>query len=316
MMFFSRFQAVTGGLLFLACSQAISATSNFPVTTVSMPAWNIITDTLIKMTPLVNGQRDDSVMALICDLARGDKTQQEIDEILLKKNINLQALAKDTGTLRLLINRDLVEQQTACSAYLISALFMPVDNLSYMQDKKPAEKGGAKNTDIAAKDGKKLKNSVDTGEKIAVEKVFNQARFDQDVRTQIAIAQATAQLYALMAGNLDKIKGESWRTYQSRIEQMVREYAPNYLNTVKIFYQAENANTIATQSVTRNGYSVTDGNNHQLIREQNVFMLRSRNVDWLGNGFIMGKQYYIELKILDNQVKKDSLLHKNKKSSN
>lgn len=313
MIFFSRFQAVIGGLLFLTCGQAVSATSNFPVTTVSIPAWNIITDTLIKMTPLVNGQRDDGVMALVCDLARGDKTQKDIEEILLKKNINLRALAKDTGAVRLLVNRDLVAQQTACTAYLIFALFTPVDNSSYMQEVQSTEKGTFKSIDTANKDDKSLKSSMNSTGKTPGQKVFIQARFDQDVRTHIAVAQATAQLYALLAGNIERIKGESWGVYQSHIEQMVREYAPNFLNTVKVFYQAENATPLITQSVTQHGYTVIDGNNHQLFRDQNSFFLRSRNVDWLGNGFIMGKQYYVELKILDAPVKKEAIFRGNKK---
>lgn len=313
MMFFSRFQAAIGGLLFLTCSQAISATSNFPVTTVSMPAWNIITDTLIKMTPLVKGQRDDGVMSLVCDLARGDKTQQDIEEILLKKNINLQDLAKDTDTVRLLVNRDRVAQQTACSTYLISVLFTPVDNSAYMQEVQSAEKMGAKNTDTASKEDKKVKGSMDAGGKTAIEKVFNQPRFEQDVRTHIAIAQATAQLYALLAGNLEKMKGESWGAYQTHIEQMVREYAPNFLNTVKVFYQAESASPLITRSVTRHGYDIFDSNNHQLIRDKNAFLFRSRNVDWLGNGVIMGKQYYVDLRILDAPVKKEAIVRGNKK---
>ncbi|EML2063918.1 hypothetical protein RVW73_000342 [Enterobacter asburiae] len=315
MMFFSRFQAVIGGLLFLTCGQAVSATSTFPVTTVSMPAWNIITDTLIKMAPLVNRQQDDGVMALVCDLARGDKTQKDIEGILLKRNINLQALAKDTGAVRLLVNRDLVAQQTACTAYLIYVLFTPVDNSSYMQEVQSTEKRAIKSIDTANKDDKKFKSGVDSAGKTSGQKVFNQARFDQDVRTHIAVALATAQLYALLAGNLERIKGESWEVYQSHIQQMVREYAPNFLNTVKVFYQAENATPLFTQSVTQHGYTVIDGNNHQLFREQNSLLLRSHNVEWLGNGFIMGKQYFVELKILDAPVKKEAVLRVNKKDT-
>ncbi|ALR75626.1 hypothetical protein [[Enterobacter] lignolyticus] len=313
MMFFSRFQAATGGLLFLICGQAMSVTSHFQVTTVSMPAWNIITDTLIKMTPLVNGQRDDGVMSLVCDLARGDKTQQDIDEALLKKNVNLQALAKDNGTLGLLVNRDLTAQQTACSTYLISVLFTPVDNSAYMQNVPPAEKADTKNTDAAGKDDKKAKSAADTPGKSAVEKVFNQPRFEQDVRTHIAIAQATAQLYALMAGNLERMKGESWGTYQMRIEQMVREYSPNFLKTVKVFYQAESTRPIVTRSLTQYGYDISDSSYHQLIRDQHAFLFRSRSVDWLGNGVIMGKRYFVDLNILDTSAKKDTVVRGGKK---
>ncbi|MBV8042593.1 hypothetical protein [Pluralibacter sp.] len=308
MVFFSRFQAAVGGLLFLACSQAMSATSNFQVTTVSMPAWNIITDTLLKMTPLVNGQRDDGVMSLVCDLARGDKSQQDVNEILLKKNINPQTLARNDGTLSLLVNQDMPARQTACSVYLISTLFNNIDNTIYLQDAPATSKVEAKKTEVVNRGDKEGKSSSATPAKPQVEKVFNQLRFEQDVKTHIAIAQATAQLYAILAGNLERIKGESWTAYQARIKLMVAEYAPNFLSTVKVFYQMESANPITARSVTQFGYNVFDSSNHQFIREQYAFLFRSRNVDWLGNGMIMGKHYFVELKILETPMIKEPVL--------
>ncbi|EHM47605.1 hypothetical protein [Yokenella regensburgei] len=305
-----RIQAVLGGLLFISAGQAFSAAQNFPVKTVSMPAWNIITDTLMKMTPLIEGRRDDGVMSLVCDLARGNKSQRDIDDILQKKNIDMQALAKAPDAMRLLVNHDIAAQQTACSVYLMTSLFVPVDNSVYMQEDTSATKKEEAGKETVKTDKAKAGANV----KSSVAKIFNQPRFEADVRAQIAIAQATAQLYAIVAGNLERSKGESWGFYQASTTQMISDYAPDFLKTVTAFYQNGAPGSLAIRQLTAKGYDVFDANNHQLQRDQNEFLFRSRNVDWLGNSSIMGKPYYVALKIINVEEKsKGSPQHSKKR---
>lgn len=212
--------------------------------------------------------------------------------------------------MRLLVNHDIAAQQTACSVYLMTSLFVPVDNSVYMQEDTSATKKGEAGKETAktdkAKEGANVKSSV--------AKVFNQPRFEADVRAQIAIAQATAQLYAIVAGNLERSKGESWGFYQASTTQMISDYAPDFLKTVTAFYQNGAPGSLAIRQLTAKGYDVFDANNHQLQRDQNEFLFRSRNVDWLGTSSIMGKPYYVALKIINVEEKsKGSPQHSKKR---
>ncbi|WP_336220483.1 hypothetical protein [Citrobacter amalonaticus] len=306
MLFLNYTKAATGGLALLVATSALATPEDIAVKTVSVPAWNIITDTLVNMTPLVNGQRNDFVMAQICGLARGDKSQQEVNALLLKNNVDPAKLPKQGNTLSLLVNGDRGQQQTACVAYLASSLFMPVNNAVYLQDAKaPADestKGKDKEKPSAASDKKvdaDTKNA--TAKAAAPAKIFNQAQFAQDARVRIAMSQATAQLYAVLASNLSAEKGKSWGEYQVQAQQIIANYAPEYLRTVTIFSNATANQPIVIRSVTGNTFSVADAHNHELVQDSSNVLFRSRGVNWLGNGQIFGKEYFVDVKIIDSQ---------------
>jgi hypothetical protein len=294
----------TALLIFLGSYSPFSPAQDISVKTVTLPAWNIITSTLLKMTPLVNGKRDNTVMAQICGLARGQKSQQEVNDFLVSNKIKVASLSTEGGTLSLLVNGNKVQQQSACTAYLASSLFTPVDTTVYMRDEvKTEDKSKASKKDSTAT---KSEGS---------HKVFDQAQFVQDMRVQIALAQATAQMYAVIASNLAEDKGLSWGEYQSKIQQLVSDYAAIYLQSEVSFYTNLAQQPITIQALNTGGYRVADNVGHELIRNGSSLLFRSLDVDWLGAGKIFGQNSVVRVTIIDSVVKHNNSAEKKERKT-
>lgn len=262
-----------GGLICLASCQALSAPADLSVKSISVPAYNLISDTLIAMTPQVKGKRNEFMMQLVCDLARGGKSQQEVNQILKLNNLDAKSIPVQGNALSLLVNNDREQQQTACASFIATSIFFPTSN-SVFFDKNSAEKS----TEPAK---------------------FNQDAFAREMKVRMSIAQATAQFYAVIANNLRKDKNMSWSDYQQDVASITESYAPEYLNSIRSIFNANQATYIPV-AITLDGLDVIDSRGLELVQTPNISVLKSRGVDWLGNGKILGKEYFVEIRVIDS----------------
>lgn len=281
-----------GGLLFLTSCQAFSAASDLNVKSINIPAYNLITDTLNSINA-ANGKRNDFVMQQICDLARGDKSQQDVNELLESKNIDINAIPPQGALSSLLINGNKPAQAYTCATYLATALFQPIDNSTLYQQTK--DKTG------------KLETKLDV------------QKFTRQVRVKMSLAQATAQLYAVIAANLPTDSNQSWADNQRSVANTVYNYAPEYLRLVKVLYDSDNAK-YTPGTITKSTMSVADNQGRELQLTPLGPVLISRGVVWLGNGKILGEEYFAPVKIISSiePVKevetKESLPQENRKN--
>lgn len=277
-------KTVVGGLLYLVTFQAFSAMAELSVKSISVPAYNLISDTLIAMTPQVKGKRNDFMMQLVCDLARGSRTQQEVAQVLAQNNIDAKTIPTQGHAMSLLVKNDQEQQQTACASFIATSLFYPTDNSGFFINKKEAKSSSPA--------------------------VFDQDAFAREMKVRMSIAQATAQFYAVIANNLKKEKNMSWSDYQQDVASITENYAPEYLKSIKTIFNATQA-TYSPVNITLNGLDVMDSRGLELVQAPNFVLFKSRGVDWLGNGKILGKEYFVEIRVIDDgYVKKPTEIEK------
>lgn len=266
-------RTVLGGLIGLVCCQAISAPADLNVKSISVPAYSLITDALIAATPTVKGQRNDAVMQLVCDLARGTKNQQQVNDVLKQNNVEVENIPASGSALSLLVNKDAAMQSTACAAYIATSLFSPVNN-DVLFD--------------VVKDGKDKNKETAT---------LNSEKFAQEMRLRMSISQATAQMYAVIAANLSKDNNLSWADQQNDVVRIVASYAPQYLQSLRNIYTASQA-IYKPVSIDAKSYDVIDSSGHELMQNPQGPLLTYRGVVWLGNGKILGKEYFVDVRVM------------------
>lgn len=292
-MYHNLVKTAIGGLLCLATAQAFSAPADLTVKSINVSAYNLISDSLIAMTPNINGRRNDFLMQLVCDLARDDKNQKDISSILKANKIDYDGIPKQGSPLSILVNNNKEEQSSVCTAYIASSFFYPSDN-SVLFDKI---------TDKAGKEATQL----------------NQDRFNGEMKVKMSIAQATAQLYAVIANNVKNDGNLTWDEYQQNVANIVYNYAPQYLQSLKTIYASERSSyTPVSLGIT--SLSVFDSTGKELTINSTGVILKSRGVEWLGDGKILGKEYFYPVKVIAGENKKETpkqakVVKKGKKSS-
>lgn len=107
----------------------------------------------------------------------------------------------------------------------------------------------------------------------------------------MSLAQATAQLYAVIAGNLPYSENSSFSEYQQSVARTVYNYAPEYLRLMKVLYTADTAKYTAG-NITKSTLSVADNQGKELQITPLGPVLISRGVMWLGQGKILGMDYF------------------------
>ncbi|HHA1921068.1 TPA: hypothetical protein ACOEMI_004572 [Enterobacter ludwigii] len=301
-----------GGLLLLIVEQALAAPQDLPVKTISIPAYNMIADTLQSIAPTVNGKRNDFIMQQICALARGDKTQQEVDGILKEKNVDISSINQAGPVASLLINGDKEQQQMACALYLATSLYEPVNIGVYFTKKK-----SAKNTDTKKEssswrfwDSDKEEQNKVTAEQV----VFNEPQFINDAQVKMAIVQATAQMYAVIAENIQGQSNQYWSDYHQRIAAIVYNYSSEYLRKINVFYKSGMTKNLKPVNVSLNSYTVANDAGDMLTQQDGNLLFTEKGVPWFGNGKILGKEYFADVVVInpvaqmsqtEDSVKKD-----------
>lgn len=289
-----------GGLTLLASASIFAAPQDLPIKYVSAPAYNIITDALFDLTPQLAGKRNNFLMEQICALARGETTQTDVDRRLRQQNIDIRKL-KQIGELGDLVTTGtLHERQTACTAYLATSLFLNEDNRVYFKnvasEAPTAQPAEAERSGWAFwKTESKKPPSPPAVKKESM--VFNQVRFIQDARLKMAVARATAQLYAVIAQNIQASSPVSAQTYRQYIAAIVQSYAEEYLKSIETFYLGDDNKILKLENITANGYSVSNISGNRLVKNGENIQLLSRGVPWLGEGKIMGGDYFVKIAI-------------------
>jgi hypothetical protein len=287
-MHFKLIKTAVGGLSLLIATVGYAAPQDLPVKFVSVPSYSIITDTLFNLTPLVAGKRNTFLMQQICDLARGDATQQDVNQRLIQNNIDPMQLAKAGAAGMLVLKSEITDRQLACAAYLATSLFQPVDMTSYYpQGQKAPEKEESSWLPWRSAKEEKAEN-----------RRFQSDRFIHDSKVQLAVARATAQLYAVIAQNVPQQPISDWKTRQQQIAEVLKNYAAEYLKSIDSFYKAEAGAALSLDYLTASSYSVHNANGNRLVKKGEDMELFSRGVTWLGNGMIIGKNYFVDITIL------------------
>lgn len=233
--------------------------------TIAYPVASLIAETVFAMTPTVNNVRNDVMTKLVCDLARKEKTQDEVNAFLKEKGIDNSKIPQSGHDLSLLVNRKLNDQQAACAAFIATSVMVPQNNRVFQVENK-------------------AKNGFD----------IDPAKMAETMRVRLSIAEANAEFFTLMASSLKTKKNAELLSYQRQVYEMFYSLAPFYLERVKQLY-AEPSGPIELLSLAGSDYRVMDGRGRVLSFTQGGVDLDAYGVKWLGAGQLLGKSYSVDV---------------------
>jgi hypothetical protein len=267
----SKFLARSAVLL-LASVWGFSAQAASRDYVVSYPTSSLISETLLEMTPSVNNGRNDLMMKLVCDLARNEKSQAEVNTYLQRNGVDVSQIPVSGNALSLLVNGETQKQKAACASYIATSVLLPGDN-----------KDLYKEVNVANKD-----------KTISVKQEVDQDKLNQVMRTRMSIAEANAEFYSLMANELAMKGNMSYGEYKNQIFDMFAELAPFYLDRVKQLYGGKVGDTTLL-SLSNSDYRVMDDKGYVMSFSQGAVDLEIKGVTWFGNGKLLGKEYHVNV---------------------
>jgi hypothetical protein len=267
----SKFLA-RSAILLLASRWGFSAQAASRDYVVSYPTSSLISETLLEMTPSVNNGRNDLMMKLVCDLARNEKSQAEVNTYLQRNGVDVSQIPVSGNALSLLVNGETQKQKAACASYIATSVLLPGDN----------------------KDLYKEVNITNKDKTISVKQEVDQDKLNQVMRTRMSIAEANAEFYSLMANALATKGNMSYGSYKNQIFDMFSEWAPFYLDRVKKLYSGKKGD-INLISLSNGDYRVMDDRGYVMSFSTGAFELDVKGVTWFGNGKMLGKEYYLDV---------------------
>ncbi|MGC4011732.1 MAG: hypothetical protein QM805_23720 [Pseudomonas sp.] len=252
-------------------SQAKAAT---PQNWVSLPALPFIEDAVRSLSPTFQGRRTEQFMPQICGMARGQISQEQVNAQLAAMGVDSTRIPRQSrDASALLVNGDRAAQATACAAYQATDVLMAVEAKDFL---KPAP---------AAKDkpGEMTAQQLDDQALASV------------LPIKVAQARANADVFALIAGNLQRTPGLSVEQYRERARDLFSRLAPSYLARVP-----------AKMPPVNSGYKVLGFDNGRLDFTSDIglhfdfstdkgLVLTQNGVHWYGKGQLLGQDYRVQV---------------------
>lgn len=245
---------------------AAAAAEGLVTNVIGYPLATLVNDTLAQLVPKVKDQRNNFVMQMVCDLARGDRTQEDVNAQLGQHGISSADIPQKESPLSLLVNGDRPRQQQTCLAYIATTLLYPPDN-GFL---------------FSQKDGNN-------------KPVINQQQATREFAIRMAIAEATAQFYAVVAQNLSPEQGQSFSRYRQQVAEIALQYAPVYFQSIKIHFNQHASEQVQINQLDNRNYAVSDSGGREIAYRNGVFSYKRQGVDWLSGGYILGRLYMVDV---------------------
>lgn len=260
-------------------AQQSQAKAPTPLTWLSVPALPIIEDATMSLAPTFQGKRTEQFMPQICGMARGELSQAEVNAQLAKMGIDSTRIPRQSqDATALLVNGDRAGQATACAAYQATDVLMAV-NLGAFLKASPAPD----------------EKSAEKAPKQPQQPQLDDNALASVLPIKIAQARVNADIFALIARNLQRTPGLSVAEYRERARDLFGRLAPTYLARVPAKmppattrYQLvglDDGHLNFTSNIgTHFDYSIDNG----LVLSQN-------GVTWYGKGQLLGQDYRLQV---------------------
>lgn len=275
---------------------------------IEIPALPIIQRGVSELVPHLSDQSHVNLMGQICSLARGELEQGQVNEALKHSQIDAGSIPKQFSRL---VNGEKSTQQTACAAYLASNVPPQLDSSELVQ---PA--ASAASVSSAEDSSRLVKEEGQTGAKsnAAVESnttstehveqtvlQVDSASLQQALPIKLAIARANADVFALIAVELQRRPGLSIAEYQVAAGQLFAQLAPTYLERIKALTLASGVeyHLLRIDSGLL-AFSSSDGGLFE-SSAQGLSMLQN-GVLWYGQGKLLGQDYPLLVAYFDPSI--------------
>jgi hypothetical protein len=257
----------------------------------NLPALPIIRNAVFSLTPTFNGQRDPQIMSQVCGLARGELTQGQVNTFLGQRSIDPAKLPKTGNPLSLLVNGDKSSQTIACAAYLTTSVMLAPDANEYMKSVAVREQAPAGK----AKPGAKPEAKPSTVQQLDTKAL------SQILPVKLALARANADIFALIASQLQHQPGLTLGEYRTQAMQLFTRLAPVYLQRVKV----QMPQGVRFDVVRLDGGALvfrgSDGSYFDF--DGTNLRLSQSDVPWFGEGKLLGQDYMLPVAYFDSSVK-------------
>ncbi|MGE8100797.1 hypothetical protein [Pseudomonas fluorescens] len=255
--------------------------ADIPSNWLRIPALPVIHDAIFELSPRFDGQRNAPVMEQLCALARGEVKQEQVNAFLKQQGVDALTLPKQGNQLSLLINGDQAEQTTACAAYLATTVLSTVNMAEFMRP-----------VTTPAANGQPEKSSLQV----------DNALLASSLSIKLAEARANADVFALIAAELQRSPGLSITQYRERARQLFDRLAPTYLQRIKD--QLPPAGTqykLVQMDDSRFVFSSSVGSVFEF--GSNGLILSQGGITWYGEGKLLGQDYPLQVAYFSPMVR-------------
>ncbi|MFT0475619.1 hypothetical protein ACMSI6_17045 [Pseudomonas antarctica] len=247
-----------------------------------VPALPVIQDAIVQMSPKFNEASKAPMMEQLCALARGEVKQEQVNAFLKQQGVDAQTLPQQGSPFSLLINGDQPGQATACAAYLATSVLSTVNAAEFMIP-----------VVAPAANGQPEKSSLQ----------IDNALLTQALSIKLAVARANADVFALIAVELQHRPGLTVEQYREQTGQLFARLAPTYLHRIK--EQLPPANTqyeLLQMDNSRFVFKSSVGSVFEFGR--NGLILRQGGIVWYGKGRLMGQEYPLQVEYFPAAVER------------
>ncbi|MCY1293803.1 hypothetical protein D9M68_620670 [compost metagenome] len=269
--------ALTGMLVLTGCHEGKPPAPSEAVVKrewLSTPALPIIQDAVFTLSPTFRGERNPAMMQQVCGLARGELKQEQVNAFLAQQKIDTSRLAKGS-ILSLLVNGDKAAQATACAAYLATTVLSTVDASEFMTA-----------TAAPSADDK-------TTEKPTTWQIDN-ARLNVSLPIKLAEARANAEVFALIAAELQRRPGLTVQAYRDEARQLFSRLAPAYLERIKQSLPPAGT-TYKLVRLDGDGFVFNSSRGSRFEYTSDGLRLWQNGILWYGEGKLLGQEYPLQV---------------------
>jgi len=226
----------------------------------------LIEETILSLSPKFGGKRNDIIMRQVCALAKMDETQEQFNQFFIDKGIELDKLADKDPGFNLLANGDLEQKKVACMAYIISSAFT-LPALDGIYDK-----------------------SEGVSEPVLVENIS----LANELSERLQVMNANGIFFSIISQKLEGKNYDDISQYKNMVIKLANELS-------SVYFEIISDNQIGTQHYTLNkvnsgvlDFSSNDGYVYSL--KNNLVTLKLENINWYGEGELLGKKYFISIR--------------------
>lgn len=255
--------------------------ADVPGNWLDVPALPVIHDAIFELSPKFNGQRNTPVMEQLCALARGEVKQEQVNAFLKQQGVDAQTLPTHGSQFSLLVNGDQAGQTTACAAYLATTVLSTVDAAEFMRP-----------VTTPAANGQPEKSSLQV----------DNALLAAALSIKLAEARANADVFAVIAAELQRSPGLTVPQYRERARQLFDRLAPTYLQRIKD--QLPPAGTqykLVEMDDSRFVFSSSLGSVFEF--GSNGLILNQSGITWYGEGKLLGRDYPLQVAYFSPLIK-------------
>lgn len=297
--------ALVGLLALSGCNAPDESPDSVQRNWLSIPALPIIQESVFSLKPNVDKQIESELMMRVCGLARGELSQNQVNAFLLQQHVQPDKLPKQGNQLSLLVNGDTSAQSIACAAYLATSVLSPVDAKTFTvwrqgESTRPYPKAAHAETNdktTAQQPGKS-------------ELLIDQASLAVTLPIKLAIARANADVFALIASELQRRPGLSVAEYSQQGAQLFAKLAPVYIKRVRLELPSPGTRyRLLRADAEQFAFTSSAGTLFEFGGEG--LTLRQNGVIWYGRGKLLGQDYPLQVAYFDSSV--DALLAPDKR---